>query len=629
MTRRYAALALLLVFCSAAGQAQQTTSVSSLEGFIDGIMEQGIVRGETAGGVVALVQDGRMLVARGYGMADMANSVPVQARVTTFRLGSITKVLTWIAVLQQVEAGTLNLDADVDQYLVDLQVPEDYADPITLRHLMTHSPGFEDDLTDLFVGGPRQLRSLVETLRDRVPARVRLPGTLVAYSNYGTALAGHLVATVTKTDWHDYVQAQILGPLQMTNSSTRQPLPEALDNQRSKGFVKTARGFQEQNFSYIPLAPAGSASATAQDMARLMAELLNPNDTAILTARSKALLLGGALVPSARVNGMTLGMYEMSMGRTRAVGHDGSTMLFHSRMILWPGQNLGLFVSVNSDSGAALVSQLTETVAKRLGLTGWPAVYQPVDIGERYAGEYISGRRNFTNYTRMLGLLDSVSVEYDRVPDLLRVTEAGGEKEYRQIDDNVFQQVDGHRRMVFARFAGAGNEVAGLGEAGTLYLSTRPMTGFERAQGLEIRSNNVVLLGIWLAVALSVLLGWPVSTVSRLGNVSAGGALLTVIVFTSIGLMLWFGFALATLSDSVAGFVMQGIKEVPGLLWYPLGFCVLVLFQLGFLYRVWLGNLWWPLRRVHFTVMLAANCLLVWWLWYWRLLPEAVAEVLA
>ena len=104
---------------------------------------------------------------------------------------------------------------------------------------------------------------------------------------------------------------------------------------------------------------------------------------------------------------------------------------------------------------------------------------------------------------------------------------------------------------------------------------------------------------------------------------------MTVIVFTSIGLMLWFAFALATLSDNVAGFVMQGIKEVPALLWYPLGFCVLVLFQIGFLYRVWLGNLWWPLRRVHFTVMLVANCLLVWWLWYWRLLPEAVVEVLA
>ena len=623
-------LALVLVLLlSAPTLAQETTSVSSLEGFIDGVMERGIVRGETVGGVVALVQDGRMLVARGYGMADVTNGVPVQARVTTFRLGSITKVLTWIAVMQQVEAGKLDLDADVDDYLTDLQLPEDYADPITLRHLMTHSAGFEDDLSELFVGGPRQLHSLAETLREQMPERVRLPGTLVAYSNYGTALAGHLVATVTGMDWHDYVQAQILGPLQMNNSSTRQPLPQRLLDQRSKGFMKTARGFEEQNFGYIPLAPAGSASATAQDVARLMAELLNPRDTGVLTARSKALLLGGALVPAPNVNGMTLGMYEMSMGTPRAVGHDGSTMLFYSRMILWPQQNLGLFVSVNSDIGGALVFDLAETVAKRLGLTGWPTVFQPVDGGERYAGEYISGRRNFSDHTRILGLLNNVTVAYDRVPDLLRITDFQGEKAYRQIAQNTFQQVDGYQRVVFGRFGGAGNEVAGLGEAGTLYRSSLPMMGFERAEGLDQLNANLLVLGVWAVLAASVLLGWPVATISRLCQVTAGGTLLTLIVFASIGLVLWFFIQLTNLGSTISDFVIHGIKQMPDLLWYPAAFCALVLLQIGFLYRVWLGSLWWPLRRVHFTIMLAANCLLVWWLWYWRLLPEAVTGVFA
>ena len=91
-------------------------------------MEQGVVRGETAGAVVALVQDGRLLVARGYGMADVANAVPVQARLTTFRVGSITKVLTWIAILQQVEAGKLDLDADIQTYLDDIQLPDNQQD---------------------------------------------------------------------------------------------------------------------------------------------------------------------------------------------------------------------------------------------------------------------------------------------------------------------------------------------------------------------------------------------------------------------------------------------------------------------------------------------------------------------
>ena len=624
-------LACLFLLMVGMGQAyaQPSTSISSLEGFIDGMMEQGVVRGEIVGGTVSLVQDGRMLVARGYGMADLANSVPVQSRVTTFRIGSITKVLTWIAVMQQVEAGQLDLDTDVETYLSDLRLPEDYAEPITLRHLMTHTPGFEDDLSELFVGGPRQLRPLDEALRDNMPNRVRLPGTLAAYSNFGTALAGHVVAEVSGMDWHDYVQQHVLGPLRMTNSSTRQPLPQTLVNARSKGFVKHARGFKEQNFSFIPLAPAGSASATAQDMARLMSELLNPNDSAVLTARSKALLLGGAFVPSPQVNGVTLGMFEMSLGPSRAVGHTGSTMLHHARMMLWPGQNLGLFVAVNSDSGAGLVDSVAQTVAKRLGLAGWSVEYQPVDDGERFSGEYLSARRNFTDHTGILSLLDTISVTYDRVPDLLRVTDATGEHEYRQIDDNVFQQVDGYHRLVFGRFGGAGNEVSGLGLAGTVYHSSRPVTGYERAEGLLLRQNNLLLLAIWALMAFTVVFGWPVSTVSRLSSgVSAGGTLLTLIVFASIVVMFGFAYQLATLSPTISDFVFEGIKRVPGLLWYPAAFCVLVLFQIGFLYRVWLGNLWWPLRRIHFTLMLAANGLLVWWLWYWRLLPEAVIGVL-
>ncbi|MEM7099225.1 MAG: serine hydrolase domain-containing protein [Pseudomonadota bacterium] len=618
----------LMGVCFSLNAMAESTSITSLEGFIDGVMEQSVVGGETVGATVALVQNGRLLVARGYGLADRANNVPVQARLTTFRIGSITKVLTWMAVMQQVEAGKLDLDADIQSYMPELSLPDDFAEPITLRHLMTHTSGFEDDLSELFVGGPRQMRSLLATLQQDTPGRVRLPGTLTAYSNYGTALAGHAVANVADEDWHDYVEKYLTGPMRMTNTSTRQPLPDPLINQRSKGFAKTARGFAEQNFSYIPLAPAGSASATAQDMGRLMVELLNPNDTAILTARSKAALMGGAFVPSSYVNGMTLGMYEMSTGRTRAVGHDGSTTIFTARMILWPGQNLGLFVAVNSDSGASLVSRLSRTVAKRLGLDGRSSTYEPVSSGERYVGEYISARRNYSDYQRIFGLSDRLSVTYDRVPDLLRVEDLQGSYEFRQIASNVFEQVNGDDRIVFGRFGGAGNEVSGSGLAGTLYHSSRPMLGYERAVGFEQVNNNVLLLAFWVVVALSVVVGWPIATISRMGaGTSAGGALLTCIVFASVGLFGWFVFLIAATAESIVVFANSGIKRIPDLLWYSAGFCVLVLLQIGFLYRVWLGSLWWPLRRIHFTVMLVANCLLVYWLWYWRLLPEAVMSV--
>ena len=198
-------------------------SMSSLEGFIDGIMERSIVTGETVGATVALVGNGRLLVARGYGMADIELGIPVDSRVTAFRIGSISKVFVWMSVLQLVEAGKLDLDADINTYLTDFELPGEFTDPITMRHLMTHTPGFEESLINLFVSGPRQLGSLAQTLIRDLPRRVRFPGRLVSYSNYGAALAGHVVARITGQSWDDYVETHIFQPLSMDGATMRQP----------------------------------------------------------------------------------------------------------------------------------------------------------------------------------------------------------------------------------------------------------------------------------------------------------------------------------------------------------------------------------------------------------------------
>ena len=618
----------MLVALSPAHAASKP-GVSSLGDFIDGIVEQAIVQGETVGATVSVVQNNRLLIARGYGLADRTHQVPVQARTTTFRIGSITKVLVWMSVLQQVEAQRLQLDRDVNEYLSRFKLAEDYNDPITLRHLMTHTAGFEDDVTNLFVGGPRQLRSISDVLLQQMPQRVRLPGTLAAYSNYGAALAGHIVAEASGKAWQDYVGDHLLAPLNMTKTSMRQPLSPAMDAARSKGFVHTGAGFKEQSFSFIPLSPAGAGSSTAVDIARLMVELLNAQDTAILSAKSKALLLGGAFVPQTDVNGMTLGMYEMSIGDARAVGHDGSTLIFSSRMILWPEQNLGLFVAVNSDTGKQLIDSLTRTVAHRLGLDQRADVYQPVEGGQRFAGNYIGARRNYSGIGKLLGVIGSVEVVYDPGPDLLRVRDINGVRRYRQIKTNVFAQLDGSSRMVFGRFEGAGNEVSGHGKATTVYFSERPMVGFERADPVQTPQFNLLLLLGWLLVAGSVVLYWPVSTIAHVRRgVSLGSVFLTAIVLGSVVVVLIFAYALSVTSSHLVEFYVSGMREIESLLWYPVAFAVLVLVQIGFLYRVWMKPLWWPSRRLHFCLVLMANGMLVWWFWHWNLLPESVLTVL-
>ncbi len=599
--------------------AAQGTS-SNLESFVDGIMEQAVVNGATVGATVALVQDGRLVMARGYGYADLTAAIPVQARVNSFRIGSITKVLGWMAVLQQVEAGRLDLDTDVNEYLRNFNLSSDFTDPVTLRHLMTHTAGFEDDWTRLFAGGPRQLGSLQANLEQQLPRRVRLPGTVTAYSNYGSALAGHIVANVSGQDWHDYVQANLLQPMRMQASSTRQPLPEPLAANRAKGYVKSADGFVEQGFSYIPLAPAGAASATAVDMARLMVELLNPGSTGVLSAESKAQLLGGAFVVDPRVNGMTLGMYQMSRGQAPAVGHDGSTMIFHSRMVLWPQARMGLFVSVNTDSGVNVVRALSDTLSARLGFDIRPDAEnqaQGINNGLSYQGRYLTTRRNFSNATKLLAWVDSVNVLFDRGQEQLLVQDMFGQRRFAHLGGEVYQQVNGPARMVFAQ----------NGRQKVLYLSDRPMLAYTAVEGAEGLDVTVYVLGFWLLLTLSVLLYWPLTWIWRPASSSGGGGGLTFIVLLSTAVVLaFFAQVISSAADQVA-FMFSGISRLESRLWLPAVYVLLVGVQFVYLYRVWVKGLWWPLRRIHFTILLLAQIGLAWWFWQWNLLPEELRRL--
>jgi len=145
------------------------------------------------GGAVILVKDGEILYANGYGYADLERKISASAGKTVFRVGSISKLFTWTAVMQLVEQGRLDLNQDVNLYLSDFQIPATFAEPITLSHLMTHTAGFEDDIVNgaVFVS-EAEYQPLDEFLSRKMPARIFPPGQVVAYSNYGAALAGEL-----------------------------------------------------------------------------------------------------------------------------------------------------------------------------------------------------------------------------------------------------------------------------------------------------------------------------------------------------------------------------------------------------------------------------------------------------
>jgi CubicO group peptidase (beta-lactamase class C family) len=334
------------------GASTHELTNQDLSTFLDGFVPLALARGDVAGGVISVVKDGKVLFAKGYGYADLKTRAPVTVDHTSFRIGSTSKLFTWTAVMQLVEQGKLNLDADVNQYL-DFKIPPYQGKPITLRDTMTHTPGFEETAKNLITTDDKPV-NLESYLKAHLPARIFAPGEVVAYSNYGCGLAGYIVQRVSGQDFDDYVEQHIFTPLDMQNSTFRQPLPAALAPLMAQSY-KTASDGKPQAFEIISPAPAGAVTATALDMTHFMIAQLQDGlygNTRILQQATAVEMHKQQHTEAPGLNGYALGFYHEDSHGQRVIGHAGDLNYFHTDLHLLLDANVGIFMSFNSAGNA-------------------------------------------------------------------------------------------------------------------------------------------------------------------------------------------------------------------------------------------------------------------------------------
>lgn len=401
-----------------AGDVARELTSEDLEVWLDGFMTYAQRRGNIAGSVAVVVKDGAILFQKGYGHADVDGQVPVDPERTLFRPGSVSKLFTWTAVMQLVEQGLLDLDTDIDTWL-DFRIPARSDGPITLRHLMTHTAGFEESIRALIVTEPDELQSFEDALKVSIPARVYPAGTVPAYSNYGTALAGYIVERVSGLPFDDYVEERIFAPLEMRQSTFRQPLPAHLAADMSKAYTLATAA--EKPFELLGLAPAGSLSTSGSDIARFMIAHLQQGEfgnARILGERTARLMHDTERVNIAPLNPMLLGFFDTSLNGRRVIGHGGNTFWFHSYLRLFIDDGVGLFVSFNTsgDQGsyAAIHTALFEQFSDRYLPGPNPDGEVEADVAEAQAqaiaGLYLSSRRSRTNLLAVGNLLNQTRV---------------------------------------------------------------------------------------------------------------------------------------------------------------------------------------------------------------------------
>ena len=384
---------------------------------------------------------------------------PVDPKTTMFRPGSVSKLFTWTAVMQLVEAGKLDLDTDINTYL-DFKIPPFEGKPITLRNLMTHTPGFEETDKNLFMTDPKRMMSLGTALKAWVPTRVFAPGEVPAYSNYGAALAGYIVERVSGESFEDYVANHILTPLGMTHSTFAQPLPKAFQPDMSKGYDKASG--KAQPYELVPMSPAGALAASGganHGSFHTIAHLNNGSygNVRILQPETAIKMHGVAYEHTPGIPPMAYGFYHEDTNGHIVVGHGGDTLWFHSDLHLIPDAHVGLFVSQNSQGkpGTGIRGPLFKFFMDRY----FPAPALPHETplktekadGKLVAGNYIESRGSFDNLLTIGGLLgqaeasvnDDGTLTVDAIKDY-----AGNAKKFHEVKPFVWREVNGRGLLV-------------------------------------------------------------------------------------------------------------------------------------------------------------------------------------
>ncbi len=503
-------------------------SASDLADFFDNAMSAKLGRDNIANATAAVVKDGQIVYKKGFGLADIENSIPVDPETTLFRIGSTSKLVTWTAVMQLVEAGKLDLNADINNYL-DFEISPRLAEPlqdtdpvpITLTHLMTHTAGFEDRPDLLFRLSAADLPGLGQYVKTYQPARIYPPGEVAAYSNYGTALAGYIVERVSGQPFPEYVEKNILAPLQMHNSTFRQPPPLGSTVNPAQPYRWVDGSYTEAGFEYIMLEPAGSMSSTAADMANFMLTHLSGgtyDGERILRQETVQEMHRQHFTYDVDLGGMTLGFMEGRFNGRQVLFHGGSTMLFNTGLYLIPEANTGIFISYSGGSHL-LHSEVFQEFMDHFHPAA--AAVQPVagagstERAAVYNGEYQMNRKNVTSDQKITNILAGgiITVAADK-DGYLRVTHAGQTERFAETAPGVYQSLrEGPSRDAFGRFHKIIFKSDPLGQ--TMLTTDGPMTYSKAPFYSTLSFTALAALGIILIV-IGSLIYWIIRMIASL-----------------------------------------------------------------------------------------------------------------
>ncbi len=613
-------VAAVLLLASGA-QAAPPLTAEDVNTWLDGYMPYALHTGDIAGAVVVVVKDGQIVTERGYGYSDVAARAPVDPKLTLFRPGSVSKLVTWTAVMQLVEQGKIDLDGDVNQYL-DFKIPPRDGKPVTMRNLMQHVAGFEEQAKDIISEDPKA-PGYEALLKQWVPERVFAPGSTPAYSNYGASLAGYIVQRVSGEPFDAYVEKHIFEPLDMPHSTFRQPLPADLAPLMSKGYELASQ--DPHPFEIIGPAPAGALSSPGEDMAHFMIAHLQNGEyhgNRILSAATAAMMHDSPLTLLPPLNRMELGFFETNINGREVIAHLGDTSYFHTSLHLFLKEGVGFYVSFNSSGKDGVAGTLRIALFDDFADRYFPGPEASGHLDAKTAsahaamltGNWNNSRGSQSNFLAIIGFVGQMKVRVGPKGELMLPIKGLNDQPRHWVEAAPFLWIDrdSHERL-------AAQEVNGkLVRFSIDELS--PFMVFDRVPWYQDGTWLTPLLYASIGALALTALFWPAAAIvrrrygARLALDSVSLRAFRVSRFAAIlilaGLGLW-AFVLARMLNDLnylgsKSDLLIVLAQMLGAVAF-IGGLAAMLWNLA---RVWTGKRRWPARLWSVVLVLAAATVL-------------------
>ncbi|MCA1799641.1 MAG: beta-lactamase family protein [Xanthomonadaceae bacterium] len=618
-------IAAVLLFSFVSLSHAQPLDHAALEAYVDGMVQAKMEDDRIPGVVISVVHGGVLIFEKGYGFAREPERVPADPATSLFRVASISKTFNATALMQLVEQGHVDLDADFTTYLpdIDFDLPRG---TVRVRDLITHSAGFEDSYFGHFWAlDEASDHELEPYVRRYQPAQVRAPGELVVYSNYGTAVAGLIVERLSGMPYADYMEQNVLRPLGMERSTFRDWPGEARDGYLPpelepdlahpatwSGVYKAPRWA----WAHRGMTPAGALLSTAREMSYFMrahlgdgsfegGRILNPETV----TRMHIPLIRNHDAVAANAHGF----WVNNAWGYATLEHGGAIFGFMSNMVLVPELDLGIFISTNSPPGYALISALPRRIIGRF-FERRLEIPAPggADALTEYDGRYLPLRRGHTTIDKLAA--DSILVAHSE-QGYLTIAAGSGTQRYAPLGDDVFINTETGETIAFGRDAD--------GRPHRVY-NAYGSNAYERI-GLARSENAAPAAAVMVIVALVLwLLALGMTRHHRIAESAAERNARRLAHTTALTWVVFF-VALAASMSGVYGLTARHFAHFPqGIDWAwiiagPVG-AALTALMLYYTIAVWRDAHWYWTRRITYTLFVLASVALVLALHDWKLL---------